>query len=198
MNEFLLIALLVYGVAFAWLLALSHLLPFINCDPEIIESRERLVVLIIASMTVAATLLTTTPEDKPVKQFAFLLIAIAGVVAAIVAIDTKTWGLFGFLVGGLIPVLCAFIFVCSQMFRGSQAAFWLLVAGALLVWAASFLLNTKLGMSLATRFEDSTFFGFIVALAVSGVVSAIAGAFLDFLKRRGNDPAPNGSDAGSS
>ena len=89
---------IIYGFCFAWVLGLSDHLPFINCDKHMIDNRDKLVVLTAASMTVAAALLTSTPADSGVKQFSFLLIAVTGFVAAAVAIEPRSWGLFTFLI----------------------------------------------------------------------------------------------------
>lgn len=71
------------------LLGFSTEVPFLDCNKYITGSREKFPVLIIVSVTVAAILLTITPEDNRVKQFSFLLIAVAGVVAAGVAIEPQ-------------------------------------------------------------------------------------------------------------
>ena len=93
-----LISLIIHGFIYALLLGFSAQVPSFNCDQYITGSRDRLVVLTIASMTVAATLLTTTPAESGVKQFSFLLIAVTGFVAAAVAIEPRSWGLVTFLI----------------------------------------------------------------------------------------------------
>ena len=145
-TKIVLVLLLIYGFVFAWVLVFSEFLLLINCDSNIIDNKDKLAVLIIASMTVGATLLTTTPTDDRVKQFAFLLISITAAVAAVVAIRPESWGLLGFLIAGLAPAVAAFGLVFGCLFRESIWAFLLLVLGAVLVWVAAFLLNSDQGL----------------------------------------------------
>ena len=147
-------------------------------------NRDKLVVLVIASMTAAATLLTTTPKDNHVKQLSFLLIAMAGVVAAFVAISPQSWWLFAFLFGGLAPSVLAFVFVFWCLFEGSRWAYWLLVAGLALVWTAAFLMQSNLGASLSKELGDSVFLIVVIALTVLGFISALVGMVWNWSNER--------------
>ena len=174
-NEVVLIVLLIYGFIFAWIMAFSESVPYLDCDKHVIDYRDKLVVLIIASMTAAATLLTTTPEDNRTKQLSFLLIAVTGVVAATVAIPPRSWGLLICLAAGLLPVVLAFFFVFWRLFKRSRWAYLLLAVGAVLVWAAAFLLHSNLGMSIPNQIGNPAFYALIIGLTFKGFVLACAG-----------------------
>ena len=126
-NETVLIVLLIYWLFFAWILAFSESVRLLDWNGHVINYTDKLVVLIIASMTAATTLLITTPEDNGTKQISFLLIAVTGVVAATVAIPPLSWGLFICLVAGLVPVVSALFLVFWRLFEGSRWAYLLLV-----------------------------------------------------------------------
>ena len=175
LRERILIGLIFYGFLLTLLLGVSVIEPFLDGDKPFTDNRDKLVVLIIASMTAAATLLTTTPEDNPVKQLSFLLIAMAGVVAAVVAIPPQSWWLFVFLIGGLAPAVLAFAFVFWCLFEGSRWAYLLLVKGTVLVWAAAFLMQSNLGASLSKEIGDSVFLAVVIALTAIGFISALVG-----------------------
>ena len=193
-NQVVLIGLLVWGVIFAWILAFSESIPFLECDQHVINHRDKLMVLTIASMTAAATLLTTTPQDNAVKQLAFLLIAVTGVVAAIVAIPARSWFLLGFLSAGMLPVASAFFYVFWCLFKRSRWAYFLLVLGAAMVWAAAFLLHADLGMSLQEKMGDSAFDALVMGLAFKGFASAAVGWSWYHLNERRRSRQTSGSD----
>ena len=193
-NRIVLLGLLGFGFVFAWIVAFSEWLPFLECQQTVISYRDKLMVLTIASMTAAATLLTTKPQDDAVKQLAFLLIAVAGVVAAIVAIPPRSWLLLGFLFAGLFPVISAFFFVFCRLFKCSLGAFSLLVLGAVMVWSAAFLLNSDLGMSLAKKMGDPAFWALVIGLTLKGFASALVGWIWYYLNERRNSRQTSGSD----
>ena len=193
-NRIVLLVLLGFGFVFAWIVAFSEWLPYLECQQTVINYRDKLMVLTIASMTAAATLLTTKPQDDAVKQLAFLLIAVTGVVAAIVAIPPRSWLLLVFLVAGLLPVIAAFFFVFWRLFKRSRGAFWLLVLGAGMVWFAAFLLNSDLGMSLAKKMGESAFWTLVIGLTLKGLASACVASIWYYLNERRNSRQTRGSD----
>ena len=149
--------------------------------------------LIIASMTVAATLLTTTPADNRWKQFSFLLIAVTGVVAAAVVVETQSWGVFIFLIAGLVPAVLAFIFVFWRLFEESPLAYSLWALAVVLIWVGVYLNNTKLVTLFSKSDGDSTADTFFIGLVFVSLVSVLAGTVCYWLNRRRSSPPPDGS-----
>ena len=139
----------VFGWFVICLLIFWDLVPWINEDSDVFEVRIKLSLLMIASMTVAATLLTTTAADNPAKQFVFLLIAMAGTLVAVVAISPSSWVVLAFLILGLLPAISVFGIVIWLMFEGHRRPLFLLVIGGVLVLMAVALMHTTLGEKIS-------------------------------------------------
>ena len=102
-----------------------------------------------------------------------VLIAVAGDVAAAVAVETRSWWLFIFLIAGLIAAVLAFGFVIRCLFEESRWAHspWLLAVGP--IWVGVHLTSTGLGTSFFIVVGNSTAVDAVIALMAAEFVSGI-------------------------
>ncbi len=106
---------------------------------EIAGTGDKLLPLTLASMTLAALLLTTKLSDNRYRELVLGHISVLGIPAVFAVVKLDDWGVFIFMLLGILPASLAFGLVFFVMFNKRLWLLVLLIPGVVLVPLAIYL-----------------------------------------------------------
>lgn len=161
--------MLVSGVVIAAWIAFPQVEWWGRPSPEIIAVRDKLLTLIVASMTLASLLLTANDAANIRRGFPLIVTGLVAWGAAFTTVPDPNLGVAFFMLWATTPLFIAFAGPRMPRIPSKAVPLCLLVAGLAMVVSSFVLANTKAGLVMLALIDFAASELVIAILGVSGL-----------------------------
>lgn len=160
--------MLASGVVIAAWIAFPQVEWWLRPSPEIVAVKDKLLTLIVASMTLSSLLLTGTDAVNIRRGFPFIITGLVAWAAAFTTVPDRNLGVAVFMILATTPLFITFFGPRMPRISSKAVPFYLLIVGLVIVALSFVLANTKAGLVMLALLGFTAAEFIIVVLGVFG------------------------------